>query len=64
MRLSGEKIMAKQNKRPTTDLQQCKREIKALLETHNCYLMSADEWSNVLIVDADTNETDGGLNPK
>lgn len=55
--------MAKQNKTPITDAEQCKRKIKALLEEYNCYLLSADECSNVLLLDQDTNKYLGELNP-
>lgn len=40
-----------------TDLEECKQKLNSLLREYNCYLMSADEWSNVLLIDNDTDET-------
>lgn len=52
----------KQFKRGVSDIEQCKRKIKALLEEYNCKLISADEWHHVLLYDMDTHETVGELN--
>lgn len=45
-----------------SDLEECRDKIKELLIEYNCSLMSADEWSNILIIDNDTQETLGSLN--
>ncbi len=63
MKLSGETIMSKRNRKPLSDIEECKLKIKNILSEYNCYLMSADEWHSVLLVDKDTDETEGDLNP-
>lgn len=35
---------------------ECRRKIKALLSEYNCILISADEWSSVILYDNDTKE--------
>lgn len=40
----------------------CKLEIKNLLMEYNCRLVSADEWSEVLLYDEDTTLYIGDLN--
>jgi hypothetical protein len=47
----------RKNDEQNTDIEICKHKIKALLAEYRCYLMSADEWHDVLIVDKDTKET-------
>lgn len=44
-----------------SDLEECRDKINDLLREYNCSLMSADEWSKVLIFDNDTYETKGDL---
>lgn len=52
--------MAKNNNKPKkTDAEVCRDKIKAILEEYNCCLISADEYSWVLIYDNDTFETVG-----
>lgn len=46
------------------DIEICKDKIKAILEEYNCCLMSADEYSHVLLYDNDSYETVGKLNPE
>ena len=55
--------MSKQNRKPLSDIEECKRKIKSILSEYNCRLVSADEYSVVLLVDDDTDETEGRLNP-
>tara|TARA_R110002012_G_scaffold49804_2_gene128773 strand:- start:35754 stop:35918 length:165 start_codon:yes stop_codon:yes gene_type:complete len=44
-----------------SDVEECRDKINQLLQEYNCSLMSADEWSNVLIYDKDTMEKSGGF---
>ena len=46
------------------DIEICKDKIKAILGEYNCRLMSADEYSHVLLYDEDSYETVGKLNPE
>jgi len=48
--------MAKR-KKTIPDIEECKKKIKLILEQYNCSLISADDYSNVLIYDHDTLET-------
>ena len=54
--------MARGKNTKLTDLELCKIEIKKLLAEYNCALVSADEWSQVLLYDKDTYKTVGDLN--
>lgn len=47
----------KNTKNKQTDIEKCKFKINKLLKEYNCDLMSADEWSRVLLIDNDTQET-------
>jgi hypothetical protein len=52
--------MAKNNNKPKkTDVEICRDKIKAVLEEYNSRLLSADEYSWVLVHDNDTFETIG-----
>jgi hypothetical protein len=52
--------MAKNTNKPKkTNAEVCSDNIKATLEEYNCTLMSADEYSWVLVYDNDTFETAG-----
>ncbi len=46
------------------DIEICKGKIKVILEEYNCILMSADEYSHVLLYDNDSYETVGKINPE
>ena len=50
---------SKNNKR--SDLEECRDKINTLLREYNCLLMSADEYSSVLLCDKDTHKTKGGF---
>lgn len=56
--------MAKKTQNTITDLDECRRKIRGILEEYNCRLLSADEYSHVLLYDKDTQETTGNLNPE
>jgi hypothetical protein len=49
----------RKDKKPLTDIEICRNKIEELLNEYNCSLMSADEYSHVLIYDKDTQETKG-----
>jgi hypothetical protein len=49
--------MSKTNKSLITDIEECKVLLNQLLRKYNCSLMSVDEWSRVLLIDNDTNQT-------
>ena len=40
-----------------TDLELCKLEVTKILNEYNCSLISADEWSRVLLIDNDTQKS-------
>lgn len=49
--------MARNHNKPRkTDAELCRDAIVELLLEYNCELLSADEWSHVLLRDKDTNE--------
>lgn len=54
--------MARGNSIKLSDLELCRLEIKKLLSEYNCFLISADEWTPVLLFDKDTYKTVGDLN--
>lgn len=49
--------MRNKNKKAISDLEECKLKVLATLREYNCELMSADEWTQVLIRDKDTDKT-------
>lgn len=49
--------MSRRKEVAISDLEECKYKINRLLKEYNCYLMSADEWSRVLLIDNDTQES-------
>lgn len=53
--------MRNHNKNKRSDVEECKDKINQLLREYNCGLMSADDWSKVLIYDKDTYEHEGGF---
>jgi hypothetical protein len=53
----GIKAVRNKNKKAISDLEECKLKVLATLREYNCELMSADEWSQVLIRDKDTDKT-------
>lgn len=48
-------------KNKPSDVEECRDKINQLLMEYNCELMSADDWSNVLLYDKDTGEYVGGF---
>jgi len=52
--------MSKQKGKRLSDLEECQLKIHKILLEYNCTLMSADEWSRVLIYDNDTFKTVAG----
>lgn len=54
--------MSKLIKLPQEDLEECRDKISALLKEYNCRLISADEYSEVLLLDRDTDKIIGKLN--
>ena len=54
----------KQEYEKKSDIEICKSKVKSILEEYNCSLMSADEYSNVLLYDNDTHEKVGKINPE
>lgn len=54
----------KQESEKKSDIEICKSKVKSILEEYNCSLMSADEYSHVLLLDNDTYETVGKINPE
>lgn len=40
-----------------SNLEECKLEIKAILEKHNCRIVAADTYTDVLIQELDTHDT-------
>jgi len=47
--------MAK-NTQKQTDIEECKDKIKMILREYNCEIISADEYTSVLLRDRDTEE--------
>ena len=47
----------KNNKSSNSDLEECKLKVLATLRDYNCELLSADELTQVLIRDKDTDKT-------
>ncbi len=40
------------------NLAKCKRKLQDILEEHNCQIIAADEWTQTLIRDRATQDTD------
>jgi hypothetical protein len=49
--------MAKKKPEETSDLEECKEKIKAILREYNCRLTDGEEGTHVLLHDVDTLET-------
>ena len=49
--------MKNSKKNINSDLEECKIKLLAILREYNCELMSADECSQVLVRDKDTDKT-------
>jgi len=39
------------------DIEECREKLMALLTEYRCSLITSDEWSSVLLLDKDTDET-------
>lgn len=55
--------MKKEIKDNRSDLEECRDKIKMILREYNCRIYSADEYYHTYMVDMDTDETVGDINP-
>lgn len=47
-----------------SDLEECRDKIRKILDEYNCRIYSCDDYSGIYILDQDTQETEGGINPR